>query len=355
MVIKMSKNTEFWNKKKIFITGHTGFKGSWLCNWLISMGAEIAGFSLKPETNPNLFYETKLINNINNTFGDIRDFESLLASIQSFKPEIIFHLAAQPLVKQSYQDPVSTYNTNVMGTVHLMEAAKKSKSVKTIVNVTSDKCYENRELTRGYAENDQLGGFDPYSNSKACSELVTNAYRNSFFNNINIGVATARAGNVIGGGDWAHARLIPDILRSIETKKQLIVRNPNSVRPWQHVLECLSGYLKLAEELYHDEKKFSGAWNFGPSNTDTKPVKWIIKKMYTLWGCDQDWKLDSSEYFHETNFLKLDNSKARNELQWRPKWVLPEALQKIVYWHSNWIKDGNAKELCEYQIQEYKM
>jgi CDP-glucose 4,6-dehydratase len=318
------------------------------------MGATVSGFSLKPDTNPNLYTESKLLDYMSNTFADIKDFEALLTSIQSFNPEIIFHMAAQPLVKQSYLDPIYTYRTNVMGTVHLLEAAKQTPSTKVIVNVTSDKCYENKELLRGYTESDRLGGYDPYSSSKACSELVTTAYQNSFFGSSKIAIASARSGNVIGGGDWAADRLIPDILSSFETEKPLIIRNPNSVRPWQHVLECLSGYLILAENLYEDKETFSGAWNFGPPEKDAKTVKWIIEKMSKFWGKDCVWELDSRENYHETNYLKLDTSKALKCLLWNSKWELTESLQKVISWHRQWKKGSDVKKICEQQIIEFQ-
>ncbi len=347
-------NAKFWNGKRIFLTGHTGFKGSWLSLWLQSMGAELHGLALNPPTSPALFNEAKVGAGMTNTIGDIRDYNTVLAAIAACRPEIIIHMAAQPLVRYSYQAPVETYATNVMGTVHVLEAARRVGSARAILNVTTDKCYENKEWVWGYREDEPMGGYDPYSNSKGCSELVTSAYRRSFFQQSGIALASARAGNVIGGGDWAADRLIPDILRALEKSQPVVIRNPHATRPWQHVLEPLSGYLMLAERLYTDEQMFSEGWNFGPHEDDARPVQWIVEHLVDAWGGGATWQLDSGVHPHEANYLKLDISKSKNKLGWQPRWSLATALFQITDWHHHWLAKCNVQSKCLQQIEEFQ-
>ncbi|CAG2148873.1 CDP-glucose 4,6-dehydratase [Cupriavidus numazuensis] len=344
----------FWRGKRVFLTGHTGFKGSWLGLWLQSMGTEVHGFALPSPTKPALFTEARVGEHMASTFGDIRDYSAVLTAMKAFQPDIVLHLAAQPLVRYSYQAPVETYATNVMGTVHMLEAARHVGSVRAIVNVTTDKCYENREWVWGYREDEPMGGYDPYSNSKGCSELVTSAYQRSFFGQTGIALASARAGNVIGGGDWAMDRLVPDILRAFEKGQPVIIRNPHAVRPWQHVLEPLSGYLTLAERLYQDGTKFAEGWNFGPSDEDANPVQWIVEHLAHLWGQGASWQLDDSSQPHEAHYLKLDISKAKTRLAWKPRWSLSTALGRIVDWHQTWLAKGDVQAMCHQQIAQYQ-
>lgn len=348
-------NPLFWRGKRVFLTGHTGFKGSWLSLWLQSMGANLCGFALEPPTVPALFTHANVGAGMCSIINDVRDYASLLAAMNSHKPEIVIHMAAQPLVRQSYIDPIETYSTNVMGTVHLFEVIRNVGSVRAVVNVTTDKCYENREWDWGYRENEPMGGHDPYSNSKGCSELVTSAYRQSFFTNGQIAVASARAGNVIGGGDWATDRLVPDILRSFSAGVPVNIRSPESTRPWQHVLEPLSGYLILAERLYSHGQEFAQGWNFGPHDDDVMPVSWIVKKMAEEWGHHADWKIDENPQPHEAKYLKLDISRAKAGLGWSPRWNLSQALSKIIYWQQGWIKGENMQNLTLQQISEYQL
>jgi len=354
----MDVTPNFWSDKKVFVTGHTGFKGGWLCLWLQHLGAQVTGFALNPTNNLNFFEIAHVGKSMNSVFGDIRDSELLSKVISNFAPEIIFHLAAQPLVRRSYLNPVETYSTNVMGTVNLFEAVRTTCSVRAVVNVTSDKCYENKEWLWGYRENETLGGFDPYSNSKACSELVTSAYQKSFFNNTqfnghSVGLATARAGNVIGGGDWSEDRLIPDTLRAIEFGESVTIRNPMAVRPWQHVLEPISGYLSLAEKIYTDGLKFAEAFNFGPYEEDAKPVSWIVEALNKCWGSNLNWTLDKSLQPHEARQLRLDCTKARNQLGWYPKWKLAQAINNIVIWHKAHLNGEDMHKTSMTQINEY--
>lgn len=344
---------DFWRGKRVFLTGHTGFKGSWLSLWLQSMGAELHGLALTPPTTPNLFEVASVASGMASTVGDIRDYETVRATMAAFKPEIIIHMAAQPLVRLSYSEPVATYATNVMGTVHVLEAARHAGSVRAIVNVTTDKCYENKEWAWGYREDEPMGGYDPYSNSKGCSELVTSAYRRSFFQHAGIALASARAGNVIGGGDWAADRLVPDILRAFEQNQPVIIRNPHATRPWQHVLEPLSGYLTLAERLYTDGQVWAEGWNFGPHDDDARPVQWIVEQLVNSWGNGSSWQLDGGEHPHEANYLKLDISKAKARLGWTPSWHLGTALEKITTWHHAWLAGQNIQQVCQQQIAEY--
>jgi CDP-glucose 4,6-dehydratase len=349
---------KFWCGKRVFLTGHTGFKGSWLSLWLQAMGAQLTGFALAPPTTPALFTEARVGEGMSSTTGDLRDFEAVRMAVEAAQPEIVIHMAAQPLVRYSYQAPVQTYAVNVMGTVHLLEAVRQIGGVRAMINVTTDKCYENREWVWGYREDEAMGGHDPYSNSKGCAELVTSAYRRSFFAGDGVALASARAGNVIGGGDWAMDRLIPDILRAFEKSKPVIIRNPHSMRPWQHVLEPLSGYLTLAESLYTEGHSVSEEWNFGPRDEDTRPVSWIVDKMIAEWGQGGAWERDGTACQpHEANMLKLDISKARSRLYWQPRWDLGEALRRSVRWHRDWLagRDMRAFSLAEiekYQIQE---
>ena len=343
----------FWKSKRVLISGHTGFKGGWLSLWLQSLGADVCGVSLAPPTKPSLFNEAKVSNGMRHEVVDIRNFEEVDYVFQSFHPEIVIHMAAQPLVRLSYQMPAETYATNVMGSVHILEASRRAKSVRAIVNVTTDKCYENREWVWGYREDEPMGGHDPYSSSKACSELISSAYRRSFLETEGIGMATARAGNVIGGGDWAQDRLIPDVLRSLEQKDAVEIRNPNAIRPWQHVLEPLSGYLMLAEKLYLNERNASGAWNFGPRDEDAKTVKWIAENLSSKWGAITASKVLTAEQPHEAHFLKLDISKAKQQLGWEPKWSLDSALDKTIDWQKAWRAGEDMRRKCLDQISEY--
>jgi len=326
-------NPAFWSGKRVFVTGHTGFKGSWLCLWLQSLGAEVSGFALPPPTQPSLFEQARVGAGMRSILGDIRELATLQHAMQVARPEIVIHMAAQSLVRYSYQNPVETYATNVMGTVHLLESVRHTPEVRAVLNITSDKCYENREWVWGYREHEPMGGHDPYSSSKGCSELVTAAYRNSFFNTPGTAaLATARAGNVIGGGDWAQDRLIPDVLRAFEQGQPVRIRNPHAIRPWQHVLEPLSGYLALAERLYESGPAFAEGWNFGPHDDEAQAVDWIVQQLASMWGPDAHWKVAEGTHPHEASRLKLDISKARSRLGWRPKLNLEQALQLTLVW-----------------------
>jgi CDP-glucose 4,6-dehydratase len=348
-------NPNFWKNKKVFLTGHTGFKGSWTSLWLSHLGADVKGYSLQPPTNPNLFEVASVNEVIESEINDIRDFESLRNSIEEFSPDIIFHMAAQPLVRASYKFPLETYETNIMGTANLLHAALEADSCRAIINITTDKCYENKEIDIAYKETDPMGGYDPYSSSKGCAELVSSAYRESFFNEKKIGLATVRAGNVIGGGDWAEDRLIPDILRAFEHDKSVIIRNPNATRPWQHVLEPISGYILLAENLYTNPKAFSESWNFGPNLDDVKPVSSILELMTKLWPGSK-WQLDESVNPHEAQLLKLDISKVKEKLNWSPVWNLEKSLEKIVQWHKVCVSDTvDMQKYCITDIKQYIM
>lgn len=347
--------TGFWAGKRVFLTGHTGFKGGWLALWLQDLGAEVCGYALAPPTQPALFEVAAVARGIQSKIADIRDAEELKASIVGFRPDIVFHLAAQPLVRASYAQPVETYQTNVMGTVHLLEAVRGCDSVRSVVNVTTDKCYENREWFWGYREDEALGGCDPYSSSKACAELVTAAYRHSFLAKSDVALASARAGNVIGGGDWALDRLVPDILRAVENHTEVVIRNPLSTRPWQHVLEPLAGYLALAQVLFEKGAQFAEAWNFGPRDSDVRTVAWVVEELTRLWGEGSTWRCDASAAnVHEASLLKLDCSKAIARLPWRPVWDIREALTHTVSWHRAWLARADMSEFCLQQIRDYQ-
>lgn len=349
---------DFWRGKRVFLTGHTGFKGSWLSLWLQVLGAELTGFALPPNTSPNLFSLARLGDGMRSIEGDIREFAVLCDALCAAQPEIVIHMAAQPLVRESYRRPMETYSTNVMGTVHLLEAVRASAGVRAVVNVTTDKCYHNREWFWPYREEEPMGGHDPYSSSKACSELVTAAYRSSYFTSVHgantpPGLASARAGNVIGGGDWSDDRLIPDILRAFASGTVVRIRNPNATRPWQHVLEPLSGYLKLAQQLYDAPDQYAQPWNFGPSEEGARPVRWIVERMVDLWGPTASWQLDGSDHPHEASMLKLDISKARNRLDWHPRLDLAKALAMTVDWERRRLSGEDVRATTLAQISAY--
>ena len=317
------------------------------------MGATIKGYSLPPPTTPSLFLEARVADLLESQIDDIRDFEKLKKSLQSFRPDIIIHMAAQPLVRHSYQAPIETFSVNVMGTVNVLEAVLACETVKSAVFVTTDKCYENKEWIWPYRENEPMGGRDPYSSSKGCAELVISSYRASFYEQKGVGLASVRAGNVIGGGDWANDRLIPDVLNAFRERRPAVIRNPNAVRPWQHVLEPLDGYLKLAKRLYESPSQYSEAWNFGPNEEDAVPVYIVLDKVINRWP-GASWKSDpSKDHPYEANLLRLDISKVKERLDWRPRWSLNEALNHVVQWHKGWIKTGNALELCYEDILSY--
>ena len=349
----------FWKGKEVLITGHTGFKGSWLSIWLQAKGAHVTGFSLSPPTKPSLFEIARVAEGITSINGDIRDLDHIRAVLGEHKPEIVIHMAAQPLVRYSYVNPVETYATNVIGMVNVLEAVRHSDSVRVVVNITSDKCYENNEWHWGYRENDPMGGHDPYSSSKGCAELVTSAYRSSYFSKTNnaahdVRVATARAGNVIGGGDWGTDRLIPDIMKAFLQNRPAVIRYPHAIRPWQHVLEPLRGYLILAERLWVDGTEFAGAWNFGPNDEDARPVSWIADYLTNLWEPDAGWELDSAHHPHEATYLKLDCSKARSLLGWTPKQDLCTALKWIVEWYKAYQQGKDMRQVTEAEISRYE-
>lgn len=344
--------------KTVLVTGHTGFKGSWLSLWLQQMGADVVGYALAPPTNPSLFEVARVGECMHSIIADIRDLPTLTAAIAEHRPAIVFHMAAQPLVRLSYEQPVETYATNVMGTVHVLEAIRQTGGVRAVVNITTDKCYENREWVWGYRENEPMGGYDPYSSSKGCSELITAAYRNSFFNPSRhaahgASLASARAGNVIGGGDWAEDRLVPDVMRAFLAGRPVVIRNPHAVRPWQHVLEPLSGYLLLAERLWRDGGKFAEAWNFGPDDSDAKPVQWVTEKLVAYWGGGASWELDKEEHPHEAHYLKLDCSKAKARLGWQPRWDLAGALAATCEWYKVHQAGRDLRQVMSDQIDRF--
>jgi CDP-glucose 4,6-dehydratase len=350
---------DFWRGKRVLVTGHTGFKGSWLCLWLQKTGAIVCGYSLGPPTEPNMFDVADVVQGMTSINGDIRDLECLKAVFAEHRPEIVIHMAAQALVRDSYSIPVETYATNVMGTVHVLEAIRVSKGVRVAIIITSDKCYENKEWIWGYRENDPMGGHDPYSSSKGCAELITSAYRRAYFEisgsqNDYTAIASVRAGNVIGGGDWGKDRLVPDIMAAFMQGEAVVIRNPNAIRPWQHVLDPLNGYLCLAERLWTDSK-YAEAWNFGPQSLEAKPVGWIVKELTSLWGDGAEWKLESDRQGpHEATDLKLDSAKARMLLGWRSRLDIFSALEWVVEWYKSYHEGYNMKEFTEAQIVRYE-
>lgn len=345
---------KFWNGKNVLITGHTGFKGTWLSLWLQSLGANCVGFSLEPPTKPNLFDSVQLRKSMMSIIGDIRDFELVQRVLKKYQPEIIIHMAAQPLVNFSYQEPLMTYSTNIIGTANLLEAARFTDSIKTIVNVTSDKCYQNQELDRGYHEDDRLGGYDPYSSSKACSELVTQAYSYSYLKNKEINIATARAGNVIGGGDWGQNRLVPDVVKACIKQENIFLRYPNALRPWQHVLEPLYGYLTLAKQLFESPPSFIQAWNFGPNEEQDRTVSWLTDALIKHWESRIKWIQNMSEHPYETSLLRLNSTKAKQFLGWKSQWPIETAIIKTIEWYKNYLKEKNMQEITLAQIDEFQ-
>jgi CDP-glucose 4,6-dehydratase len=350
--------TGFWKDKRVLITGHTGFKGSWLSLWLHMLGARVMGVALPPPTIPSLFQLAEIEKDIESEVGDIRYPQTLQRVITKFHPEIVIHMAAQSIVRASYSNPVETYETNVMGTVHLLEAVRHAGGVKAVVVVTSDKCYENKEWAWGYRETDQLGGFDPYSNSKGCAELVTSAYRNSFFPPSDyaqhgVAVATARAGNVIGGGDWTEDQLIPDVMRAFADSRPVLLRSPGSVRPWQFVLEPLSGYLTLAERLYSGGAQYAAGWNFGPGEDHAQTVQWIVERLSSQWGGDAKWGKDTGHHPHEAGYLKLDSSMARTHLGWRSMVSLETGLDWTVEWYRDYHKKADMRTVTVGHIERF--
>ncbi len=350
---------KIWRGRRVFLTGHTGFKGSWLALWLSRLGAQIRGYALDPCMEPNLFNLASVGAVVEDVRGDIRDYAKLEASMAEFAPEVVFHLAAQPLVRRSYADPVSTYATNIMGTVHVLEAVRKTPSVRAVVCVTTDKCYQNQEWIWPYRESDPLGGYDPYASSKACAEIVSAAYRSSFFpldrlHEHHVALATARAGNVIGGGDWSEDRLIPDLIRGFTSGQPVLIRRPNAIRPWQHVLESLQGYIMLAHELFSQHARFASSYNFGPSEDDVWPVERIATKLVELWGNGASWTRDSVPSVHEDHVLRLDASKARLELGWKPRLGIEAALEWTMAWYRAWKQNDNMAEFTRKQIEDYE-
>jgi len=352
-------NREFWKGRNVLVTGHTGFKGSWLSLWLDSLGAKVSGCALDPPTQPNLFQQAGVASTIRSVCVDIRDFPRLKSVVAECRPEVVIHMAAQSVVRRGYDDPIETYSSNVMGTVHLFEALRQLRQPCAVVNVTSDKCYENREFIWGYRENEPMGGHDPYSNSKACAELVTSAYRDSFFpptslHRHGVALASARAGNAVGGGDWTSDQLIPDIMRAFLAGRPCEIRNPCAVRPWQFVLEPLCGYLMLAERLSQDAPRFASGWNFGPADSDARPVSWIANKLVHSWGEQASWRHDEAVHPHEAHFLKLDVSKAKADLHWQPMLPLSQALEWIVEWYRGFQAGADLRGLTYSQIERYQ-
>ncbi|MGM9552423.1 MAG: CDP-glucose 4,6-dehydratase [Clostridia bacterium] len=348
----MNSTMDFYKNKKVFITGHTGFKGSWLCKMLSNVGAEVTGYSLNPPTNPSLFEIANIEGDVQSVIGDIRDYARLKTAFDKAQPEIVFHLAAQPIVRDSYKDPRYTYETNVMGTVNILECVRNSNCVKSFLNVTTDKVYKNREWEWGYRENEELDGFDPYSNSKSCSELVTHSYRNSFFADNSVSISTARAGNVIGGGDFANDRIIPDCVRAAEKGEDIIVRNPYSTRPFQHVLEPLFAYLMIAAKQY-ENADYAGYYNVGPDDADCFQTGALVDLFVKKWGNGLKWVNVNDNGPHEANFLKLDCSKLKSTFGWKPRWNLEMAIEKTVEWSKCYFEKGNVRECMDRQIKEF--
>lgn len=351
------EDSSFWNGKRVFVTGHTGFKGSWLCIWLHLLGAKVTGYALPPATDPNLFELCGIDRLIDSHIADIRNAERLAEAAAASDPEIVIHMAAQPLVRESYRIPVETFETNVMGTVHLLEAVRRSDGIRAVVNVTTDKCYENRESVWGYRETEALGGHDPYSASKACSELVTAAYRLSYFNpeaygDHRVAIASARAGNVIGGGDWSTSRLVPDCISALLHNKEIVIRNPLSVRPWQHVLDSLSGYLLLSRWLFEGGAEYCGAWNFAPAE-DGFPVESVVQQICSAWGEEASYRVETDNSLHEASNLRLDSAKARALLGWRPRWDLRRSIVETVEWSKEFRFGKCMLDFCRRQIEAY--
>ena len=349
----------FWRRRRVFLTGHTGFKGSWLSLWLDMLGADVTGYALEPPTQPSLFEQAHIGETVRSIYADIRDFARLKAELAECRPDIVLHMAAQSVVRTGYDDPIETYSSNVMGTVHLLEAVRQLGRPCILVNVTSDKCYANREWVWGYREDEAMGGRDPYSNSKGCAELATHAYRESYFNpdsfaRHGVALASARAGNAIGGGDWTRNQLIPDLMRAFIANELCLIRSPSAIRPWQFVLEPLHGYLMLAERLAADAVHVSGAWNFGPAEADAKPVAWLADRLTEAWGAGASWTHDSAAHLPEAHFLKLDASKAKAFLGWRPHLALPQALDWIVEWYRAFQAGTDLRLLTNTQIERYE-
>jgi CDP-glucose 4,6-dehydratase len=352
LVTREAVTDAFWRGRRVFLTGHTGFKGSWLALWLTRMGADVTGFAL-PAESPSLFDQARIAELVTHVEGDIRDLAAVEAAMAAVRPEVVFHLAAQPLVRLSYATPVETFATNVQGTVHVLDACRRIAGLKAIVCITSDKCYENRETDRPYREDDAMGGHDPYSASKGAAEIVASAYRRSFFSDGGARLASVRAGNVIGGGDWAADRLIPDLIRAMIAGERPLIRSPDSIRPWQHVLEALGGYLMIAERLAEGDESVATGWNFGPAEADTQPVRWIVQHMTTAWGAP-GWDQPDGPQPHEARLLKLDCAKAREELGWRPAYTLDKALTRIVEWHRHVAEGGDARAVSLAQLDDYR-
>ncbi len=350
-------NNGFWKGRRVLLTGHTGFKGSWLSLWLQRLGADLTGYALEPPTSPNLFDLSGAAGEMKSYTRDVRDLEALRDVVDRERPEVVFHMAAQSLVRRSYQEPQATYATNVMGTVNLLEAVRGSETVRAVVNVTSDKCYQNTGTRRGYREEDPMGGDDPYSSSKGCAELVTSAYRNSFFapgDDTSVQLASARAGNVIGGGDWAADRLIPDIMQGMLEGREVAIRSPRAVRPWQFVLEPLAGYLLLAERLWEEGGEYAEGWNFGPPEESARSVGWIVERLTGRWSGESSWASDTREHPSEAHYLKLDSTKARRRLSWDAVLELPETLEWIVQWYEGYAQGADVRRLCDEQIERYE-
>jgi len=363
--LSSSQTPSLWRNKRVFLTGHTGFKGGWLALWLTKLGATVRGYALDPSTTPNLLSAARIADTIEDLRGDIRDAVALNQAMADFAPEVVFHLAAQPLVRYSYEDPVGTFETNVIGTARVLDAVRRTPTVRAVVSVTTDKCYENKEWAWGYRETDPLGGYDPYSSSKACAEIVSAAFRQSYFHpdmlnqpgGHTTAIATARAGNVIGGGDWSLDRLIPDLIAGFTRGQPVRIRRPHAIRPWQHVLEPLHGYITLAENLLSpgpEAAKFATAYNFGPSEDDAQPVEWIVEKMTRFWGSGASWVLDPDPGVHEAGYLKLDASRARADLHWHPRLRLETALQWLVEWYRAADRNEDLQALTFRQIAAYE-
>jgi len=353
-------NPTFWNNKKVLLTGHTGFKGSWLSLWLQKLNVNLVGFSNDIPTNPSLFELADVKSGMRSIMGDIRNFDSLKEVVEEHKPEIVIHMAAQSLVQSAYKNPIETYATNIMGTVNLLEAVRACSNMCVVINVTSDKCYDNKETLRGYREDDPMGGYDPYSSSKACSELITSAFRNSFFNskdysNHGVALASVRSGNVIGGGDWAKNRLIPDIIRGIMERCPVMIRNPESIRPWQHVLDPLHGYLLLIEKMWKNGMNYAEGWNFGPIDDDAKSVSWLVKKFEELWGKKISTEYNDNEFYYEAKYLSLDCSKAKKNLDWFPKLDISTSLEWTMKWYKEFFQKKEIRKLTEEQIDQFNL